>query len=474
VKHSRPHILLVNPWITDFAAFNLWSRPLGLLEIGGWLRDAGFRVSLVDCVDAENFSLTDPFHPKISPFGTGKLKRTPIKKPPVLASVPRRYCRYGINPEEFDEHLARLSPPDLIFVTSVMTYWYPGVQECVEHLRRHFPRTPLWLGGNYATLIPAHARAVCRPDRVVPGPFVPQYLEQVFAMLGRPAAPVDSETRGLPFWEGYGTHHFLCVRSSRGCPFHCQYCASNLLMPRFEEHPIEEVAEAIVREYFLYKVRDFAFYDDALLMNAESRLIPLLDRLRQVGGLSLRFHTPNGIHVRFISPKVARYMKEAGFHTLRLSLEMTQPVWQARLGAKATLEEFDRALSCLFEAGFTESAIRVYLLVGLPGQTLDEVEQGIREVQKRGVQPSLAEYSPIPGTALWEEACRASSYPLREEPLTHNNTLLPCGGGGVTKAALDRLRRLMGDQERFSDLSENGPVESEALAHEKPHEKHTG
>jgi len=32
VKHS-PHILLINPWITDFAAYNFWIKPLGLLYI---------------------------------------------------------------------------------------------------------------------------------------------------------------------------------------------------------------------------------------------------------------------------------------------------------------------------------------------------------------------------------------------------------------------------------------------------------
>ena len=463
MKHSAPSVLLVNPWITDFAAYNLWSRPLGLLEIGGQLRDAGIQVSMIDCVDAENFSLSEPYRPKISPFGTGKLKRTPIQKPGILESVPRRYCRYGITPEEFEEHLSIITPPDLILVTSIMTYWYPGVRECVTLLRKHFPRIPLWVGGNYATLIPEHARAVCQPDEVITGPFTQQLLERIVNMLGNPPPPPPSEKTGLPFWEGYKTHHFLCIRSSLGCPFHCQYCASNLLMSHFLEHPVEEVSDEIVREYQIYGVRDFSFYDDALLMNAETRLIPLLKRLIDRESLPLRFHTPNGIHVRFVTRKVAEYMKKAGFYTLRLSLEMTQPTWQARFGSKATLEEFDRALSCLFDAGFTETSIRVYLLVGLPGQTWDEVAQGIMEVKKRGVRPSLAEYSPIPGTALWEEACRVSPYPLRDEPLMHNNTLIPCGGPEITKASFDRLKHLI--HEPFGlDFSKNSSMETKSFA----------
>ena len=38
VKHTSPHILLINPWITDFAAYNFWIKPLGLLYIASLLK----------------------------------------------------------------------------------------------------------------------------------------------------------------------------------------------------------------------------------------------------------------------------------------------------------------------------------------------------------------------------------------------------------------------------------------------------
>ena len=43
VKHRPPHILLINPWITDFVAYNFWIKPLGLLQIASFLRKTGFR-----------------------------------------------------------------------------------------------------------------------------------------------------------------------------------------------------------------------------------------------------------------------------------------------------------------------------------------------------------------------------------------------------------------------------------------------
>ena len=54
---TAPFILLVNPWIYDFAAYDLWSKPLGLLYIAALLKHNGFDVHLIDCLD--------PLHPRV-------------------------------------------------------------------------------------------------------------------------------------------------------------------------------------------------------------------------------------------------------------------------------------------------------------------------------------------------------------------------------------------------------------------------
>jgi hypothetical protein len=57
----------------------------------------------------------------------------------------------------------------------------------------------------------------------------------------------------------------------------------------------------------------------------------------------------------------------------------------------------------------------------------------------------LAEYSPVPGTALWAESCRLSPFPLAEEPLTHNNSILPLRWAGLTLERLQALKDLARD-----------------------------
>ena len=170
---------------------------------------------------------------------------------------------------------------------------------------------------------------------------------------------------------------------------------------------------------------DFAFYDDALLIQAESSLGPVLRRIcRELPGL--RFHTPNAVHIRALTPEWCQLLHESGFTTLRLGLETTRAEKQRDWGGKVETEMFRATVERLFAAGFAAKQIGVYLLCGLPGQSPEEVAEAILVVKETGVYPYLAEYSPIPGTPMWAEAVAQSQFDLGAEPLYHNNTFFAC------------------------------------------------
>jgi radical SAM superfamily enzyme YgiQ (UPF0313 family) len=171
-------------------------------------------------------------------------------------------------------------------------------------------------------------------------------------------------------------------------------------------------------------LQDVAFYDDALLLDAANHLLFILEELARKG-LSFRFHTPNGLHARFITPVVAAWLKRAHFATLRLGVETTA-LGPERLDPKIQPGELEEALANLQEAGFQQKEIGVYLLIGLPGQGEEEIVASIRRVKELGGTPVLAQYSPIPGTALWPQAVATSRYDLQSDPLFHNNSIFPC------------------------------------------------
>ena len=159
--------------------------------------------------------------------------------------------------------------------------------------------------------------------------------------------------------------------------------------------------------------------------------------------LDCAFHCPNGLHLREIDTSLSRLMLRAGFRTMRFGFETADTRRQSSdSGGKITNEETKYAIACLLEAGYKGDEIGMYILCGLPGQNAFEVRESIDFVRSCGARPVITEFSPIPGTLIWKEAVETSPYDIENEPLYHNNTLLPCRGKEFTYKIYQELKNM--------------------------------
>jgi radical SAM superfamily enzyme YgiQ (UPF0313 family) len=427
----KPTIILINPWIYDFAAYDLWSKPLGLLYLAGYLRRMGFDARMIDCLGIHHPGMTpspsmNP--PKRRSYGTGKFWKEKILRPAPLKHVQRTYSRYGITRQLFIKELEKIKNPSVILVTSLMTYWYPGVNEAIKLAKEVHPGVPVILGGIYARLCSEHASQFSGSDYIA-NEVTLDSLKSLLDIMHRFGIPLPGDIPNdagpaFPAFDLFGKIEYVCILTSIGCPYRCQYCASSILYPRFSRREPQDVVDEI--EYWHgCGIMDFAFYDDALLVDSDRHIGPILEGVLR-RDLNLRFHTPNALHVREISPDIARLIHLSGFRTIRLGLETSDLDWHNIMDKKVSEGEFERAVHNLNTAGYNKRDIGTYILMGLPGQSVDSVSRTIRFVDSIGAVPYLAEYSPLPNTPLWKEALASSSYDLANEPLFHNNSLLPC------------------------------------------------
>ncbi len=421
---------MVNPWVHDFAAFDLWSKPLGLLHLASGLRNRGYGICFLDCLDVHHPQINTVLNGKPlerKKYGTGKFFREIIKTPPALSHIKRPYSRYGLPPKIVESELRKLPEPSAIMVTSLMTYWYPGVIEAIEVIRRVFPKTPVILGGIYARLCEEHATKYSGADYVLSIKNEKEVIDFLSSLGIAPSYPgQNSEDSDIyPSFDLLNGINYVCITTSRGCPYKCAYCATNFLNPKFVQKNPRHVYNEIVYWHNKYDVQDYAFYDDALLVNSERHFIPLAKDLIN-SNIRVRFHTPNALHIREITPEIAALLKKVGFVTIRLGLETSDFNFRRGLDTKVSEGEFEQAVKNLLDAGFKSEQIGTYILTGLPHQTPESVLETINFVGQAGAMPYLAEYSPIPHTGLWEKALKVSEYDLAFEPLFHNNTILPC------------------------------------------------
>lgn len=443
--NEKRKIVLINPPVYDFAAFDLWAKPFGLLLIASYLRKNGFEIKLIDAMDPFHPLLEGLPPPKRKNFGAGKFFEEFVPKPPVFKNVKRRFRRFGLPSSKLMEAMRQAGNADYVLVSSGMTYWYLGVFEAISLARRIFPKSKIILGGIYAALCTDHAEKFSEADFVIPGPWE-KNLVKIEEILEVSLTPIRAPLFN-PALELYPKLGYAPLILSRGCPFRCTYCASGLLFDNYVMRDYEDVLEEL--EKSIHRgVTDFAFYDDALLWNAHKGLAPLLEKII-AKGYKVRFHAPNGIHISKVDKYLAGLMKRAGFQTIRLGVETLSKEKHDRWGGKADPSAVAEVAEAFFSAGFGRNEIGAYLLAGLPGQKAEELEKDIRTLISLGIRPYLAEYSPIPGTPMFEEAKKFSRYDIAREPLTHNNSVLACAWEGFTCDDLQRLKQLTWEYRRL-------------------------
>ncbi|MFH1854105.1 MAG: radical SAM protein [Candidatus Omnitrophota bacterium] len=396
------NILLVNPWIYDFAAHDFGIKPVGLLRIAELLRRHGHNVYLMDCIDGCSRSRDE--------FGFSKIRKEKTEKPAVLKNIGRPYFKYGIPVTEFTSRIKEIRDVHQILVTSGMTYWYPGVRSAIKLLREHFKDTPILLGGIYATLCHAHACATSGANIVWQGNYTKKsyFLENGF----------------YPAYDLLKNKDMLPIQLTRGCPFRCSYCASRILNPGFAMKDPVSLFEEIMYYEKVFGTRSFVFYDDALTYCSAKGLKKFL-RMVIASGAHFTFHTPNGLHAKYIDEELAELLKKSNFRDLRLSLETSDADLQEFTGGKVTNNELKMALRNLKEAGFSKQDLGVYILIGAMWLDTEKTLKDILFVNSLGAKAMLASYSPIPGTKDYKMLVKNNILKKDIDPLWHNKTIFP-------------------------------------------------
>ncbi len=404
-----PRILLVNPPIYDFTAYDFWLKPYGVLSIAGFLSNqADFM--LFDYLDRTHPFIIADEELKGDQWGRGRFNELKIPSPPCLENIPRFFRRFGLPRDFFTQFLKNNKPCDFAMVQTVMTYWYPGIQEVIEDLRKFWPKTKIILGGNYVTVCPDHAKTLGADFLVTGIDLQPlwQYL-QIEPDLTQPA-----------LWAIYQKLNTGVLKLTQGCPFNCTYCSVPKIYREFVPRSLER---SIAELELLAKIgaQNIAFYDDALIFNPQLVFIPFLEEVLK-RNIKVNFHTPNALNARFITKDLADLMVRAGFKTFYLGFESTSIDWQKQTGSKVYSEELAQAVKYLVSAGANPLEITAYQILGHPHSDLQQIELSMHFVNSLGIRGMLADFSPIPGTPDGE-LCR--KWVDMDEPLFHNKTAFP-------------------------------------------------
>jgi len=420
--------LVINPYVCDFKLYDEWMHPIGLYLLISRLQSAGFNTRYINCLKPID---------EAKKFGTARFPWIEIEKPPLYNTIKRRYKLYGISAETFKSQLEQRPAPDVICIGSMMTYWLNGVNETIRLVREVHPETPIAVGGIGAALFGGYIRSCHHNNNV----FV---VDKEINIAGTALSPRIfkqsghedvSLLNGLKLAE---THRHGPVLSTLGCPLSCEYCASKHLQPDFLIRPVKHVYEEIKFMAEERGVRDFAFYDDALLVEPQKTVIPLAQKLGSLKN-ELRFHTPNGLHLKYVNNEILDCFKLMNTATLRFGYESSIARYRRATGQKISQDILKEKVTLLNGAGLLQISA-AYVMAGLPDQTVENVFDEIDMVNSLGLMAKPVFVSPVPGTAVFKYY--SERYPqITADPLWHNDTFFITKLEGWDEEAVNAVKR---------------------------------
>lgn len=198
------------------------------------------------------------------------------------------------------------------------------------------------------------------------------------------------------------------VMTSRGCPEKCTFCTTPIRWGRNIRWRSPENVYAEIRQLKeRYGVGEIQFEDDSLTLNIKN-LFALCDLIKPLG---LSWNTVNGIRADYHGRQQGKQermfakMAEAGCYQVCLGVETgNQELLDHLLNKHLDLKAVQPCVNAAKKAGI---AVHLFLMVGFPGETIEQMQRTISFAESLEVDScSISIYSPLPGTKLYDYAVK--------------------------------------------------------------------
>jgi anaerobic magnesium-protoporphyrin IX monomethyl ester cyclase len=236
------------------------------------------------------------------------------------------------------------------------------------------------------------------------------YLDQTFAVRRTSARPFIKSLDDLPFpawdlvdidryrqiWHGRHGYHSMNIATTRGCPYHCNWCAKPIYGQRYATRSPKAVVDEIAWLKQRFAPDHLWIVDDvfglkpgwveefAVLVNERDARVPFRCLMR----------------ADQVTPEVAAALSRAGCRMLWMGAESgSQKVLDA-MEKGLRVEDIQNANRLLKSAGID---VGVFLQFGYPGENWDDIEATLRlarELEPADIGVSVS--YPLPGTKFHE------------------------------------------------------------------------
>jgi len=307
--------------------------------------------------------------------------------------------------------------PDEINITSLFTWSWEAVWECVSFYKSLFPRSRVKMGGIYASLMPAHAKQ--------------SGVDEVFIGTNDDLDAVVPDYDLLPEWKAN------LVFTSRGCIRKCKFCA----VPAIEPIKSSRTTFGSLLDERFNKV---IFWDNNFFGTPNWREI--LDEIRE-RQLTVDFN--QGIDARLVTEEVAERLVGIKISPVRMAYDTFNANFRRAM---------ERAIRLLGEAGFRKRNMMVYVLHNFT-DTPNDFFMRVRDLLNWGAVAYPMRFEPL-------QSLEKNKYVAKQNGWTESKLTLIARarrviGYGGAFPPYEGLRRKLNDAPNFEEAFKLRPTNTD-------------
>lgn len=231
-----------------------------------------------------------------------------------------------------------------------------------------------------------------------------------------PLKPIENlDELGVPAWEMINPNDYpyapigafskkfplTSISTTRGCPYHCTFCANNTIMGRKVR---ARSAEVVLREmellYGKYGIREFQIIDDNFTSKKALTLGVCQGIIERGWDISLSF--PNGVRLSTLDEEILHLLEKAGCYSLGLGIESGSPRTLKNMKKAQSVEEIKEKVNLIHRV--TKIRTTGFFIIGYPTEGKEDILQTIRLSKELPI--NRAQFTiclPVPGSEMTEQ-----------------------------------------------------------------------
>lgn len=244
--------------------------------------------------------------------------------------------------------------------------------------------------------------------------------------------------RIVPILEPARASPIAPIFASRGCPYNCSFCASNVTWRQKTRYrSVDNIIKEIKYLKSEYGVKEIHFADDNL--TTDPRRTEAICRALINEKINLPWQCPSGVRVDSLTPRLLRIMRKAGCYALGLGIESGNQEILNRAEKKLNLSVIPGVLAAMKKVGIESYG---FFILGLPGETKETIEETINFALKNpfdNVWFNLL--SPYPGSPLFNEWLGERDF-ANIDWERHDCSTAVVGVNGLSLPELENMQRM--------------------------------